>query len=109
MARGFRPSLNPAPDGVHAGPERNDSIGTTHACTQTKHDVSPIARTEIKRSDAPNLRGGIRTSRAAAARATRWRRVRVTRTRRGEPAPRTRRFQLSYPKQNTPSVKSPRR
>ena len=62
MARGFRPSLNPAPDGVHAGPERNDSIGTTHACEQTKHDVSPIARTEIKRSDAPNLRGGIRTS-----------------------------------------------
>ena len=108
MARGFRPSLNPAPDGVHAGPERNDSIGTTHACEQTKHDVSPIARTEIKRSDAPNLRGGIRTSRAAAARATRWRRVRVTRTRRGEPAPRTRRFQLSYPKQNTPSVESHR-
>ena len=47
MARGFRPSLNPAPDGVHAGPERNDSIGTTHACEQTKHDVSPIAHTKI--------------------------------------------------------------
>ena len=108
MARGFRPSLNPAPDGVHAGPERNDSIGTTHACEQTKHDVSPIARTEIKRSDAPNLRGGIRTRRAAAARATRWRRARVTRTHRVEPAPRTRRFQLSYPKQNTPSVESHR-
>mmetsp|Transcript_10708 Transcript_10708/g.49210 ORF Transcript_10708/g.49210 Transcript_10708/m.49210 type:complete len:562 (+) Transcript_10708:7453-9138(+) len=37
MARGFRPSLNPAPDGVHAGPERNDSIGTTHAKSARRH------------------------------------------------------------------------